>query len=138
MLQVAESKVEDLPAVQEDVALKLSLWTSSAEFEDIVTAWRGSHFEALDLTGMEETMARFHKNVYKMEKGLPPNKLVPKLRASVDEYRLLLPVVSALRNKALRERHWAKVFAAIGTTLNRDDTFTLQVWGAAFQGGRLV
>jgi dynein heavy chain len=62
-----------------------------------------------------------------MEKGLPPNKLVPKLRAAVDEYRLLLPVVSALRNKSLKERHWAKVFAAIGTTLPRDETFTLQV-----------
>jgi dynein heavy chain len=62
-----------------------------------------------------------------MEKGLPPNKLVPKLRAAVDEYRLLLPVVSALRNKALKERHWTKVFAAIGTTLQRDETFTLQV-----------
>jgi dynein heavy chain len=70
---------------------------------------------------------RFHKSVFKIEKGLPPNKLVPKLRAAVDEYRLLLPVVSALRNKTLKERHWAKVFAAIGTTLSRDETFTLQV-----------
>jgi hypothetical protein len=56
--QVAESTVEDLAAVQDDVALKLSLWTSSAEFEDVVAGWRGCHFEALDLAGMEETMAR--------------------------------------------------------------------------------
>ncbi|WIA13579.1 hypothetical protein OEZ85_007146 [Tetradesmus obliquus] len=126
LFKVAESTVEDLAAVQDDVALKLSLWTSSAEFEDVVAGWRGCHFEALDLATMEETMARFHKSVFKMEKGLPPNKLVPKLRAAVDEYRLLLPVVSALRNKTLKERHWAKVFAAIGTTLARDETFTLQ------------
>jgi hypothetical protein len=215
-VQVAESTVEDLAAVQDDVALKLSLWTSSAEFEDVVAGWRGCHFDALDLASMEETVARwaadavkhtrrsyctsallncrgqqllsnthviytahqtyptavdtcstdsprirstlagtmpchastrnmylhtmqwhlnssamphcrFHKSVFKMEKGVPPNKLVPKLRAAVDEYRLLLPVVSALRNKALKERHWTKVFAAIGATLQRDETFTLQV-----------
>lgn len=72
-----------------------------------------------------------------MERGLPPNKLVPKLRAAVDEYRLLLPVVAALRNKALKERHWAKVFAAIGTTLNRDESFTLQVSsGTTYYAGR--
>jgi dynein heavy chain len=63
-----------------------------------------------------------------MERGLEPNQLVPRLRATVDEYLQLLPVVSALRNAALRERHWAKVFGAIGTALPRDETFTLQVY----------
>jgi dynein heavy chain len=62
-----------------------------------------------------------------MERGLTPNKIVPKLRAAVDEYRLLHPVVAAMRNAALKERHWAKVFASIGTVLQRDETFTLQV-----------
>lgn len=62
-----------------------------------------------------------------MERGLPTNKLVPKLRAAVNEYRVLLPVITALRNKAMKERHWVKVSAAMGTSLERDDTFTLQV-----------
>lgn len=61
-----------------------------------------------------------------MERGLPPNKIVPKFRAAVDEYRNLLPVVQALRNRALKERHWNKVFETIGQTLNRDASFTLQ------------
>jgi dynein heavy chain len=62
-----------------------------------------------------------------MERGLPANKIVPRLRAAVDEYRQLMPVVAALRNPALKERHWAKVFATVGTTWPRDETFTLQV-----------
>lgn len=70
---------------------------------------------------------RYHKAVSRMERGLPPNTLVPQLRAAVDEYRNLLPVVAAMRNSALKERHWAKVFASIGTLLPRDETFTLQV-----------
>jgi dynein heavy chain len=62
-----------------------------------------------------------------MERGLPSNNLVPAFRTSVDEYRNLLPVVIALRNRALKERHWAKVFEAVGQALPRDETFTLQV-----------
>lgn len=62
-----------------------------------------------------------------MERGLTPNQLLPKLRAAVDDYRLLLPVVAAMRNAAMKERHWSKVFAAIGAVLQRDETFTLQV-----------
>lgn len=38
-----------------------------------------------------------------------------------------MPVVVALRNRALRERHWTRVFGAIGDVLPRDETFTLQV-----------
>lgn len=72
-------------------------------------------------------LPRYHKAVSRMERGLTPNKIVPKLRAAVDEYRLLHPVVAAMRNAALKERHWAKVFASIGTVLQRDETFTLQV-----------
>lgn len=72
-------------------------------------------------------LCRFHKAVFKMERGLTPNKLVPGLRAVVDEYRNLMPVIAALRNRALKERHWAKVYEAVGQVLPRDDTLTLQV-----------
>lgn len=92
----------------------------------VVASW--SLLYCLQSAVHTQSCCRFHKSVFKMERGLPPNKLAPKLRAAVDEYRVLLPVVAALRNKALKERHWAKVFAAIGSTLNRDETFTLQVW----------
>ena len=70
---------------------------------------------------------RFHKSVFKMERGLPPNKLVPRFRNNVDDWRALLPVVQSLRNRALKERHWNKVFDVIGTVLERNETFTLQV-----------
>jgi hypothetical protein len=72
-------------------------------------------------------LCRYHKAVTRIERGLPPNKLVPKLRANVDEFRTLLPVVAAMRNSALKDRHWAKVFASIGSVLTRDENFTLQV-----------
>jgi hypothetical protein len=34
-----------------------------------------------------KTPKRFHKAVLKMERGLPPNKLVPALREGVDHLR---------------------------------------------------
>ncbi|KAF5835818.1 dynein heavy chain, N-terminal region 2-domain-containing protein [Dunaliella salina] len=63
----------------------------------------------------------------RMERGLVPNKLVPAFRAHVDELRSLLPVTQALRNRALKERHWTKIFSIIGQVIPRDSSFTLQV-----------
>jgi dynein heavy chain len=62
-----------------------------------------------------------------MERGLVPNALVPRLRASIDEHRGLLPVVVAMRNAALKDRHWSKINAVVGIVFLRDATFTLQV-----------
>jgi len=36
-------------------------------------------------------------------------------------------VSQALRNRALKERHWTKVFSIIGQVIPRDSSFTLQV-----------
>jgi hypothetical protein len=45
------------------------------------------------------------------------------------------PTLQALRNRALKERHWTKVFEAIGQVFARDANFTLQV-GAAVRTTR--
>lgn len=37
------------------------------------------------------------------------SQIVPKLRAGVNYWRDLVPLVSALRNPFLKERHWVKV-----------------------------
>jgi ABC-type polysaccharide/polyol phosphate export permease len=38
-------------------------------------------------------------------------KVVPKLKASVEEFNPVLPLVMDLRNPALKERHWAEINA---------------------------
>lgn len=48
-------------------------------------------------------------------------------RASVDCSCPAPGPAQALRNPALKERHWTKLFKIIGQILARDNTFTLQV-----------
>ncbi|KAI8465887.1 MAG: dynein heavy chain 7 [Monoraphidium minutum] len=140
MFRLAEGSCEDLAATADEVALKLALWNGREEFAELSSEWRRRRFCDLDVPAMEEAAARFHKAVLKMERGLPPNKLVPALRADVDGMRSLLPVVAALRNPALKERHWAAAVAAAERAGGarealeagpRDEAFTLQAGGGA-------
>ncbi len=137
LFKLNESSCDDLGDTSDEVNLKLSLWLGTAEFETLTETWTSTVFEQLDVAGMEEIVTRFHKSVFKMERGLPPNKLVPKLRNAVDEFKDLMPVIAALRNRALKERHWTKIFDIIGTQFTRDATFTLQVRARSGAHGRM-
>lgn len=67
----------------------------------------------------------FMKTVYTLDKGLPPNEVVPRLKSLVDEYRAIFPTIVDLRNPALKARHWEKIQEAMGKTLLKDENFTL-------------
>eukprot|EP00952_Eustigmatos_sp_NYUAD-ZCMA_P003939 17248-Eustigmatos_ZCMA.PRE.1 len=47
-------------------------------------------------------------------KGLPGNPVVPALKAKVDEFSPVLPVVVNLRNNSLKDRHWSQIHTLIG------------------------
>ena len=47
--------------------------------------------------------------VLRIERGLPPNKVLPILREKVFEFKETLPVIVNLRNPMLKQRHWDKV-----------------------------
>jgi hypothetical protein len=51
----------------------------------------------------------YNKMVMKIERGLPPNRVLPVLRDKVFEFKEILPVILNLRNKDLKARHWDKV-----------------------------
>ena len=60
-----------------------------------------------------------------LRQGLPPNKVVPRLREKVTSFKQGMPVITSLRNPALRPRHWEAIQNIIGTRLVRDKYFTL-------------
>jgi hypothetical protein len=52
-------------------------------------------------------------------------QVVGNLREKVDASREAVPVVAALRNPALKERHWVKIQAAVGSEIARTEGVTL-------------
>ncbi|KAJ3415371.1 Dynein heavy chain 6, axonemal, partial [Chytridiales sp. JEL 0842] len=100
-----------------------------------VTQPKAPSRDASKSTDLEETRTEvdhvnaqinlFLKVVYNLDKGLPPNEVVPKLKAMVDEYRGMYGTIVDLRNNALKPRHWEKIQDALGKSLIKDETFTL-------------
>ncbi|KAL7754337.1 hypothetical protein RI367_000318 [Sorochytrium milnesiophthora] len=123
--KVAQTKYVEIEDAKNDLALKKLLWNSFGEWERLTQEWESQPFERLATDDVNSQIQAYMKTVYSLDKGLPPNEVVPKLKQMVEVYRNMYPTIVDLRNPSLRARHWDKIQEAIGHQLVRDDTMTL-------------
>ncbi|XP_073391166.1 uncharacterized protein [Physcomitrium patens] len=120
-----ESKFDDLAQASEEVALKYQLWEGLRELAEKSALWNTTHFESLDVEAMESIVTKYSKLYVKLERLIPPNPVVKRLKAMVTVLVNTLPVVQNMLNPALRDRHWKKIEIIIGRKIERNSQFTL-------------
>ncbi|KAJ3111626.1 Dynein heavy chain 6, axonemal [Phlyctochytrium bullatum] len=120
-----QNKSNDLDETRLEVDLKRTLWVSLKDWETLTESWKSQPFDLLSTDEVNSQITLYLKTVYTLDKGLPPNEVVPKLKAMVDEYRGMYSTIVDLRNPTLKQRHWEKIQDALGKTLVKDETFTL-------------
>jgi dynein heavy chain, axonemal len=49
------------------------------------------------------------------------------LRAELEEFRQYVPLINALRNPGLKDRHWNKISSIAGAPVKADERFSLSV-----------
>jgi dynein heavy chain len=64
---------------------------------------------------------RYSKLAVKMERMMPPNPVVKRLKGMVTVLADTLPVIQNMRNPALKDRHWKKMEALIGRKVSNNN-----------------
>ena len=129
--EVVESGMSDsntsgeLEETRAEVELKRTLWSSLREWESLTETWKSAPFETINTDEINGQINAYMKIVFSLDKGLPPNDVVPRLKGMVEEYRAMYVTIVDLRNPALKTRHWDKVQDTIGKTISREENFTL-------------
>ncbi|KAI4873222.1 hypothetical protein NFI96_025127 [Prochilodus magdalenae] len=115
--KVEVTKYESLEELSAEVKLKHLLWDALEEWDSLQNTWMQSKFDELDPELLSAQVNKYGKYVSQLEKGLPPNTVVPHLKAGVDSMREKLPVISDLRNPCLKARHWEMLESIVGSSL---------------------
>ncbi|KAJ8402442.1 hypothetical protein AAFF_G00369310 [Aldrovandia affinis] len=115
--KVEVTKYEILDELSMEMKLKHLLWDSLEEWESLQAGWMESKFEELDPEDLGAQVMRFVKSVSQLEKGMLPNTVVPRLKEEVEAMRVKLPVISDLRNPALKARHWDMLERVVNASL---------------------
>ncbi|XP_072807658.1 dynein axonemal heavy chain 6 isoform X2 [Vicugna pacos] len=125
--KVEVSKFEALEEVSAELKLKQLLWDSLSEWDQLQQEWLKSKFDSLDPEFLNSQVSKYAKFVTQLEKGLPPNSVVPQLKLKVEKMKEKLPVIVDLRNPTLKPRHWAAIEQTVDATLvDLDVSLTLE------------
>ncbi|XP_065162410.1 dynein axonemal heavy chain 6 isoform X2 [Atheta coriaria] len=121
------TRFDMLEEVLNDVKLRMLLWESVGGWADQVNEWYEVDFNTLNVDDMNLFTAKNMKNITQLEKGLPKNLVVPELKESVEQIKDKLPVITYLRNPALRHRHWMMIENLLNYKFKVDETLTLEL-----------
>ena len=125
--QTSFDEIETMCLVFEPYA---ELWRIAAEFQKNYPNWMHGQFIALDSETIEANVSEWWKFAWRAEKKFE-GKQAPKivaalLKEKLDGFKPNLPLISALRNPGMKERHWAKLSTEVNTDIIPDTFLTLK------------
>ncbi|XP_049884905.1 dynein axonemal heavy chain 6 [Pectinophora gossypiella] len=128
IFKIPPARLEQLDEAINDVKLRQMLWKSSKQWLDLYNSWFDAPFNTLDVDEIQATTINFGKIFNQLDKGLPINKIVPKCKRTIDIIKEKLPVMSYLRNPALKPRHWVRIEEILKTRFSPEQVLTLAMF----------
>ncbi len=64
---------------------------------------------------MEEAAVRIGKAVVKVGRDIKGWAVVPWIKDTIDAFKKTMPLITDLRNPAMRQRHWEQLMELMGT-----------------------
>jgi len=108
----------------------LSLYEAANEFETKRSEWLFGPRSNLNPDDIEQELGGFNRAMFKLEKAFtdcpPAYSIASKTRARVENMRERLPLIHALCNPGMRERHWEAVSQLVGRPIEPTEQTTLQ------------
>ena len=108
------------------------LWSTAASWAKNHEAWMHGKFTDIDAESLEKDVNEYYRKLVKCEKSFSKKgqhgcaDIAKKLKTEVDAFRPYGPVVVALRNPGMRDRHWKDLSVKINKVIQPDDSFSLQ------------
>ncbi|XP_052759353.1 dynein axonemal heavy chain 3 [Galleria mellonella] len=105
------------------------LWHTAFDFYDGYEKWYHGPFLGLDAEQIAEDVEAWWKLLYKLGKQLyeypGAKRIADMVRNKVEKFKVLLPVLCAICNKGMRDRHWARISELVGVEVVHGPETTL-------------
>ena len=128
---VPHPPLRELALVEREMEHLTKLWGLVAEWLGAYDVWSLGKFRDLEIESMEFAAQTVAKSVVKLGKHIhgaddPVWGTWASLKGVIDAFKKTMPLISDLRNPAIRARHWSQVMETCGREFDpHGDDFTL-------------
>ncbi|XP_066578473.1 dynein axonemal heavy chain 2 [Amia ocellicauda] len=108
---IEQPSSKDLLALDKDLELLQGVWEVSREWECLWGEWKTGRFEALQTESMEQAAQGLFKRLHRLGRELKDKHwdIVDVSKSRIEQFKRTMPLISDLRNPAMRERHWTQI-----------------------------
>ncbi|CAK1542459.1 unnamed protein product [Leptosia nina] len=108
-----------------------NLWVTASDFLKAREVWFDNPLMYVDADSIEPLINEYYKTIVKCIRtfaDLPKVQQVAlTIRDDIDEFRPLIPVIQAVRNPGMKERHWNEFMEKAGITVTMNEKQTFQM-----------
>lgn len=123
------TKYEELASMAKEFEPYKALWTTASDWVKWKNSWLHGKFTDLDAEEVEKNLTNGFRTAFKAVKQFKtfPGVLnvATTIKDEMDDFKPYVPLIQALRNPGMRDRHWDRLSEEIGLNIRPSETLTL-------------
>jgi hypothetical protein len=128
-LKVEQEEIREIEEFETKFQFRHRIWSVRAEFGGLKTKWYGENFREQDAVSMvaftKERESELNKMKVKLGAGAK-DEVLDTAQAEIKDVSRHNSLITALGQKAMQDKHWAKVWALVDTVPQVRPTFTFK------------
>eukprot|EP00741_Cyanophora_paradoxa_P002452 tig00000076_g2377.t1 len=129
LFEMPITEYSSLNKIVKDFEPYSQLWLTTNDWLNWKQVWLNDPFTSLNPEKMEKDLNGAWKIAYKLQKHFQDipgcRDIANQIKAEMDEFKPVLPLVAALRNPGMRDRHWEQLSKDLGFQIKLDETSSL-------------
>uniref|UniRef100_A0ABM5EJD6 Dynein axonemal heavy chain 2 isoform X2 n=1 Tax=Pogona vitticeps TaxID=103695 RepID=A0ABM5EJD6_9SAUR len=122
IFKIDQPASKDLQKLERELDYIQQVWEITKEWEDHWNEWKTGSFKTLKTEVMENTAFGLFRKLNKLSKELKDRnwEIIETSKSKIEQFKRTMPLITDLRNPALRERHWDQVKDLVLRTFDQD------------------
>ncbi|XP_028725159.1 dynein heavy chain 2, axonemal [Peromyscus leucopus] len=129
IFKIEQPVSKDLQNLEKELDALQQVWEITRDWEESWNQWKTGCFLTLQTEAMESMAHGLYRRLTRLAKEYKDRNwdIIETTRSKIEQFKRTMPLISDLRNPALRERHWDQVKDEIQREFDQEsESFTLE------------
>ncbi|CAD7695690.1 unnamed protein product, partial [Ostreobium quekettii] len=126
IFRIPQPPYKDLGATEKDLQVLEKIWGVAKEWQTSYIGWKDGKFKDIQVEAMEASAIAIGKTIVKLGREIKSWPVWAWMKDTVEAFKRTMPLITDLRNEAMRDRHWSQIMETVGSKFDPfADDFTL-------------